>query len=487
MRREILLSGALALLLLGCRREPEPLVLTGLDRVARGEVELPAGRLGLVAHAASVTRDGAHAIDVLRARGLELVRLFGPEHGLRGEAAAGEEVAGGVDPDSGLPVLSLYGAQRAPSADDLADLDVLVLDLQDAGVRFYTYVSTLILCLEAAAAHGVTFVVLDRPNPLGGERVEGPVSAPREEVPVSFVNMAPGPLVHGMTFGEIARLVNAGLARPADLVVVEMAGWERAMTWLDTGLEWIPPSPNLRTVEAALAYPGTALLEATTVSEGRGTEAPFLRLGAPWLDAERLAAELEELHVADLGFAVRPIRFTPRASAAAPDPELAGEECAGLAVTVTDPAAASPYRFGLALLVALRDEQGFAWRGEGWLARLTGDSGLAAAVEAGLALDKLWQRDAAAGEEWRRVRAPFLLYGWSAASTATIRSEPATSVSAIAVTAPASTTTSRTRPSRSAAGTSISSSISSGPPAGSSSSRRASPSGPGMLTATSIG
>ncbi|HVS12465.1 MAG TPA: DUF1343 domain-containing protein [Thermoanaerobaculia bacterium] len=393
---------------------PRPVVRTGLDRVARGEVALPAGRLGLVAHVASVTADGVHAIDVLRAlppdHGVELVRLFGPEHGLRGEAAAGEQVADGVDPGSGLPVVSLYGAQRQPSAQDLDDLDVLVLDLQDAGVRFYTYVSTLMLCLEAAGEHGVTLVVLDRPNPLGGERVEGPISAPREEVPASFVNMAPGPLVHGLTFGEIARLVNAGLPRPADLVVVEMTGWERAMTWLDTELPWVPPSPNLRTAEAALAYPGTALLEATTVSEGRGTEAPFLRLGAPWLDAERLAAELEELGIAGSGFAVRPIRFTPRASPAATDPKHLHQECAGLEVTVTDPTPASPYRFGLALLVALRDEQGFAWRGEGWLARLTGDSGLAAAVEAGLGIDELWQRDAAGREEWRRTRAPFLLY-----------------------------------------------------------------------------
>jgi uncharacterized protein YbbC (DUF1343 family) len=424
-----------ALLLAACDREPAgdsgplaapavpapsgPVVRTGLDRVASGDAELPAGRLGLVAHAASLTADGVHAIDVLRARGLDLVRLFGPEHGLRGEAAAGEEVAGGVDPATGLPVVSLYGAQRQPSAEDLADLDVLVLDLQDAGVRFYTYVSTLMLCLEAAAEHGVTFVVLDRPNPLGGERVEGPVSAPREVVPESFVNMAPGPLVHGLTFGEIARLVNAALPEPADLVVVEMEGWERAMAWPDTGLPWVAPSPNLRTAEAALAYPGTALLEATTVSEGRGTEAPFLRLGAPWLDAGRLAAELAELGVADFGFAVRTTRFTPRASAAAPDPKHLDEECAGLEVAVTDPAAASPYRFGLALLVALRDEPGFAWRGEGWLARLTGDAGLAAAVEAGLGVDDLWKRDAAGSEEWRRARAPFLLYPSGAVAVTT--------------------------------------------------------------------
>jgi uncharacterized protein YbbC (DUF1343 family) len=385
-------------------------VRTGLDRVASGEVELPAGRVGLIAHAASVTHGGVHAIDVLRARGVELVRLFGPEHGLRGTAAAGEAVGGGVDAASGLPVVSLYGAQRQPGAHDLADLDVLVVDLQDAGVRFYTYVSTLMLSLEAAAEHGVTLVVLDRPNPLGGERVEGPPSAPRDEVAASFVNMAPGPLVHGLTLGEFARLHNARLERPAELVVVEMTGWRRSMSWLDTGLDWVAPSPNLRTAEAALAYPGTALLEATTVSEGRGTDAPFLTLGAPGLDAERLARKLETLGIGRFGFAARPIRFTPAGSAAAPDPKHEGVECAGLAVSVTDPQRASPYRLGLALLVALRDEEGFAWRGDGWLARLTGDAGLAAAVDAGATAEELWRRDAAAHAEWRHARAPFLLY-----------------------------------------------------------------------------
>ena len=414
MRAPGALAGV-ALLLIACRPAPTPEVevevevLTGLDRVDRGEVELPAGRIGLVAHGASVTREGVHAIDVLRSRGVDLVRLFGPEHGLRGEAAAGEVVADGDDVASGLPVKSFYGAQRAPAAADLADLDALVLDLQDAGVRFYTYVSTMILCLQAAAEHGVTFVVLDRPNPLGGERVEGPVSSPREQVPESFVNMAPGPLVHGMTLGEMARLVNAGLERPADLVVVELTGWQRSMTWPDTGLEWVPPSPNLRSVEAALAYPGTALLEATNVSEGRGTEAPFLRLGAPWLDAERVREELGRLGTA--GFELETTHFVPTRSPAAPNPKHRDEECAGLEVTVADLDAVSPYRLGLALLVALRDEPGFAWRGEGWLARLTGDAGLASSIEDGLSVQELWQRDAAAHEEWSRKRKPHLLYG----------------------------------------------------------------------------
>lgn len=284
-----------------------PRVRVGLERVAAGETQALAGkRLGLIVHAASVTADGRHAGEVLRERGLNVVRLFSPEHGLRGQAAAGESVAEDRDPVSGLPVVSLFGERRKPTPADLAGLDALVFDLQDAGVRFYTYASTLILALEAAADAGLDFIVLDRPNPLGGERIEGPISAPRNVVPASFLNLAPGPLVHGLTLGEMARYVNAHRERPARLTVVPMTGWTRRMTWADTGRPWVPPSPNLRSAEAALAYPGTALLEATNVSEGRGTESPFLLLGAPWLQnsgavsVPGLRVDTGSLHFPDL-------------------------------------------------------------------------------------------------------------------------------------------------------------------------------------------
>ncbi|MEN8162868.1 MAG: DUF1343 domain-containing protein, partial [Acidobacteriota bacterium] len=258
-----------------------------MDQIAAGHTEqLQNKRIGLIVHAASVASDGRHTIDVFQKAGLNVVRLLTPEHGLRSRAAAGEHVDSGTDEISGLPVVSLYGEHRKPTAEDLADLDSLVFDLQGAGVRFYTYVSTLILSLEAAAENGLEFVVLDRPNPLGGERIEGPVSAPREEVPSSFVNLAPGPLVHGLTLGEMAQLVNQGMEQPVRLSVIKMKGWERRMTWVDTGLGWVPPSPNLRSPEAALAYPGTGLLEGTNFSEGRGTPQPFLVIGAPWISTE---------------------------------------------------------------------------------------------------------------------------------------------------------------------------------------------------------
>jgi uncharacterized protein YbbC (DUF1343 family) len=379
-------------------------VRVGLERVAAGETEALAGkRLGLIVHGASVTADGRHAIEVLRGRGLNVVRLFAPEHGLRGQTAAGESVASDRDPVSGLPVVSLYGERRQPGLEDLAGLDALVFDLQDAGVRFYTYVSTLILSLQAAADAGIDLVVLDRPNPLGGERIEGPVSAPRDVVPASFLNLAPGPFVHGLTLGEMARYVNAHLERPARLTVVPMEGWTRQMTWTDTGRPWVPPSPNLRSAEAALAYPGTALLEATNLTEGRGTEAPFLLLGAPWLEVSVVKASP--------GFHFEPARFTPRAGPAAPQPKLEGQECNGLRVRVTDPAKVEPYRLGVSLLAAFSRQAGFEWRDGGEaLTRLIGTPRLLQDLRAETTVEEILTADAADHAAWRRERRPVLLY-----------------------------------------------------------------------------
>ena len=383
----------------------DAVVEVGLDRVAAGEDHgLRGKRLGLIVHAASVSSDGRHAIDVLRDSKLEVVRLLTPEHGLRSRAAAGEHVSSGRDPVSGLPVVSLYGSHRKPRPPDLEGLDVLVFDLQGAGVRFYTYVSTLILSLEAAAEAGLELVVLDRPNPLGGERIEGPMSAPRDVVPESFVNMAPGPLVHGLTLGEMARFVNQGLEKPARLSVVPMKGWKRSMTWTDTGLAWVPPSPNLRSPDAALAYPGIALLEGTNVSEGRGTATPFLIFGAPWLRSPKL-------QVSGPGFELEPILFTPSASPAAPDPKYLDQECHGMMVRVTDPATAQPYRLGVTLLAALSSRTGFEWKRDGAaLTWLLGTSRLLDDLRRGKTVEQILDADRADHEAWRRVRKPALLY-----------------------------------------------------------------------------
>lgn len=384
---------------------PAPAVSVGLEELEAGRgPDLRGRRLGLLAHAASVTADGRHAIAVLRGLGLDLRRLYAPEHGVRGDAAAGDRIPDGRDPHSGLPVLSLYGSKSVPAARDLAGIDVLVVDLQDVGVRFYTYVSTLLGCLEAAGAVGVEVLVLDRPNPLGGELVEGPLREPG--FPESLLSRAPGPLVHGLTLGEIARLANARLSRPARLRVVPLRGWRRSMRWTDTGRPWVPPSPNLRSAEAALAYPGTCLLEGTTVSEGRGSEAPFLLLGAPGLPTEALVAG-----VAVTGYRLTATTFVPIPSAAAAHPRYEGETCRGVRVHITDASATRPYRLGLSLLAALRGAGWLRWRDQGRaFDTLVGGRELRRGLDRGEGLDRLEGADEPGIADFRRTREEFLLY-----------------------------------------------------------------------------
>jgi uncharacterized protein YbbC (DUF1343 family) len=386
---------------------PAVQVKVGLEQVEADKgVPLKGKKIGLIMHAASVTSDGRRSVEVLRTQGVEVVRLFGPEHGALGTAAAGEKVGDAVDPLARVPVVSLYGAKSKPTPEDLAGLDALVYDLQDGGVRFYTYGSTMILALQAAAEAGIEFVVLDRPNPLGGERVEGPESDPRDQLPASLVNTAPGPLVHGLTAGEMAQYVNATLPKPAKLTVVPMKGWKRSMTWADTGLTWVSPSPNLRSAEAALVYPGTALLEGTSASEGRGTESPFLLVGAPWMKPEAIIPTLPAS-----GLALETATFTATGSPAAPDPKYKDQPSAGIRIAVKDAAAVMPYKFGVALLVALKAQPGFEWRRDGaaidWL---VGTKKLRAAIDRGDPVDAIVASDLPAIEAFRKARQKALLY-----------------------------------------------------------------------------
>lgn len=405
-RRDFLARSALLPPL--ARAAAKPRVRTGLDRVIdlRGE-PLMGKRVGLLVHAASLTASGTHAIDALSARGVKLVRLFGAEHGFRGLAAAGEKVDDAIDARSGLPVISLYGRKAKPLPEDLEGLDVFVVDMQDAGVRFYTFAATMMHCLDACAASEVPMFVLDRPNPLGGLRVEGPLSAPESEVPRSLVNMTPGPLVHGLTMAEIARVVNASREKKANLGEMKLQGWSRDMTWADTGLTWVNPSPNLRSPEACLAYPGTCLLEGTTATEGRGTDAPFLKIGAPWLKSAELARAVRVP-----GFQCEPTTFTPRSSAATPAPKHLDVACQGLQVRVTDAHRAQPYRLGVTLLIEMKKRHPeFAWLRDGsGFDRLVGTRSLRVAIDRGDSADTIVAADAQAIDAFRQSRAPSLLY-----------------------------------------------------------------------------
>jgi len=378
-------------------------IQTGLDVLCAERLDLLRGRrVGVLCHPASVDGDLVHVVDRLVAAGVRPARLFGPEHGVRGEAQDMIGVDHDKDARTGIPVTSLYGEtfdSLAPSAAELGDVDVLVVDLQDVGSRYYTYVWTMALAMQAAARAGVAVVVLDRPNPLGGraEDLEGGTVEPACE---SFVGLGAVPVRHGMTAGEIARLVRAGLpwgaprfAMPldCDLTVVAMRGGRRAMSFDATGLPWVLPSPNMPTLDTAFVYPGQCLVEGTNLSEGRGTTRPFEIVGAPFLDGYRLAARLEAQRLPGVRF--RPLSFRPMFH------KFANRSCGGVQLHVSDRASFRPYRTGLALLAAARAEApaDFRWRTEPYefvadppaIDLLTGSAAARRAIEAGAGLEAL--------------------------------------------------------------------------------------------------
>jgi uncharacterized protein YbbC (DUF1343 family)/CubicO group peptidase (beta-lactamase class C family) len=321
---------------------PPAKVLTGIDVLERDGFSILKGkRVGLVTNPSGLDAAGQRTVDVLfRAPGVTLAALFSPEHGLGG--AADGDVGDGVEPRTKLPVYSLYGKRTRPTAAQLTGLDVLVFDLVDAGARFFTFETTLGYLLETAAEHHLPLVVLDRPNPIGGVAVEGPVLDPSR---TSFIGYHPLPIRHGLTLGELAGLFNKERSLGADLHVVRVEGWRRADDLAAAGVRWVNPSPNLRSVDEALLYPGVALVEATNVSVGRGTPHPFEQVGAPWIDGGRLAAALAEKHLPGVRFVAT--TFTPETSV------YAGERCQGVLLQVTDRAHLEPVRTGLSIAGAL--------------------------------------------------------------------------------------------------------------------------------------
>jgi uncharacterized protein YbbC (DUF1343 family) len=325
----------------------------GIDVLRADNFAALAGlRVGLVTNHTGIARDGTTTIDLLhRAPSVELVALFGPEHGIRGTEDTAE-IADSRDAATGLPVYSLYhGQTRKPSPEHLAGLDALVFDIQDIGTRFYTYISTLGLCMEVAADSGVKrFFVLDRVNPIGGLLVDGPLRyGPRQ-----FVAHHEIPLIHGMTAGELAQMFRAENRIEIDLTVVPVRGWERAQRFDATGLPWVNPSPNMRSLAAALLYPGVGLLEFTNLSVGRGTPAPFEVIGAPYItDPNRFAQKLNDAKLPGLRFEA--VTFTPDASV------FAGERCGGARIAVTDPDALRALDLGLVLAATLLSDYGGAF------------------------------------------------------------------------------------------------------------------------------
>jgi uncharacterized protein YbbC (DUF1343 family) len=377
-------------------------VRSGLDVLeASGFASVRGKRLALLTNPTGVTRNGRTAAALLlsekaKTAGVSLVRLFSPEHGLA--AALDEKVGDSVDAATGLRVVSLYGEKRRPSPGDLEGIDAVVVDLQDAGVRFYTYLTSLGYVMEECAKARVGVVVLDRPNPLGGEVVEGPPADPER---LSFTAVHTIPVRTGMTIGEIARMLNEERRIDATLTVVAMKGWRRSLWYDETGLPWVNPSPNLRSVTQATLYPGVALLETTNVSVGRGTDAPFELLGAPWVDAERLARTLNVRGIPGVRFA--PVEFAPASS------KYAGERCRGVRMTVTDRAALRSVALGIEIATALRDLHPSDWKRERFGELLASGAALAR-FERGESAAQVVSGWAAAQMEFELRRARYLAY-----------------------------------------------------------------------------
>jgi len=329
-------------------------VIPGLTRLLASR-RLEGLRVGLVCNPASVDAQLAHASDLLlRAPGVTLAALFGPQHGFRADLQDNMiESPHATDARRRVPVYSLYSETREPTAEMLRGLDVLVIDLQDVGARIYTFVYTMANCLRAAARHGLPVVVCDRPNPIGGDAVEGPMLEPGFE---SFVGLFPLPMRHGLTIGELAALFNTHFGLAADLHVERMEGWSRGLYFDETGLPWVMPSPNMPTLDTAMVYPGAVLFEGTQVSEGRGTTRPFELLGAPWVDADRFAAELNALQLGGVHY--RPVIFEPTFH------KHAREACGGCQIHVTDRRQFRPVLASVAVMAAFHraDPSRFAWR-----------------------------------------------------------------------------------------------------------------------------
>jgi uncharacterized protein YbbC (DUF1343 family) len=388
-----------------------PHVHCGLDVLVGERGPLLRGRrIALVTHQASVDARLRHAVPLLASlRGVTLAALWAPEHGIWGAPQDHAHIRFERDPLTGLPVHSLYGERRTPTRAMFRGLDAVVVDLQDVGARYYTFIWTTALVMRAAAAAGVEVVVLDRPNPLGGARVEGNVADPAY---ASFVGLYPLAIRHGMTVGEIAAYLNARHALGCDLTVVRMRGWRRAMLWEDTGVPWVAPSPNMPTPDTARVYPGGCLYEGTNLSEGRGTTRPFEWVGAPYLEAHVYADALNELRLP--GAAFRPARFTPTFH------KWAGRECGGVQIHVTDAARFKPYLTGLAVIAVARrlSPRGFAWRRPPYeferkklpIDILCGTDAIRKAIERRRPLAEIERAWAPGLHAWMRERARYLMY-----------------------------------------------------------------------------
>ena len=373
-------------------------VQTGLDVLESQKFAPLRGKhVGLITNHTGLDSRERSIVDVLsHAPGVQLIALFSPEHGLAGRND--EKVASSKDPATGLPVYSLYGETRRPTDEMLKGIDTLVFDVQDAGVRFYTYTATMAYCMEEAAKRNIAFFVLDRPNPLGGEIVEGPML---DSDKTSFVAYYPLPVRYGLTIGELAQLFNAENHIGADLHVIAIRNWHRNYFFESTGIKWIPPSPNLRTIKGSILYPGIEILQSAGVSVGRGTQTPFEEFGAPWMNGDEVAATLNARNLPGVRFSGQP--FIPIAGL------YSGQRCGGVAIRVTDRFKVRSMRMGLeiaAILQKLHPKQFDTAK----LLELVGNADTIQQLQAGAAPEKIVTSWSAALTAFDQIRRKYFLY-----------------------------------------------------------------------------
>lgn len=398
-----LLSTSIVLLDADAKSEPKkPKVELGVDRLMENPDILKGKRVGLITNPTGINAERTSIVDLFdQSDDFELTALYGPEHGVRGDAQAGSTVSSYIDEVTGLPVYSLYGATKKPTPDMLEDVDVLVFDIQDVGTRYYTYIYTMAYAMEAAAENGIPFVVLDRPNPQGGLRVDGPVLDPDY---ASFIGLYPIPLKHGMTVGELAQLFNSEYHIQADLEVVKMKGWKRSMMYEDTALPFVMPSPNMPTTDTVNVYPATGLFEGTNLSEGRGTTKPFQLIGAPYIQAHEYAKELNDLDLP--GVAFRAASFTPTFS------KHAGKLTHGVEVYVTDPTRFESTKTGIAMIQTAHDlyPDDFAFLANDFITKLTGNAYVKDMILEGAPLDEILTKIEDERDAFLPIRKDYLMY-----------------------------------------------------------------------------
>ncbi len=387
-------------------------VRIGADILVSEKIDLLKNRnIAIATNQTGRLSNGTSIVDTLWNLGINIIALFGPEHGIRGGAQAGEIILDGKDDKTGIPIYSLYGKNRKPTAEMLKNVDLILFDIQDIGARFYTYISTMYYLLETAAENNIEIIILDRPNPLSGNYVNGPVL---NKDHISFVGIAPIPIAHGMTVGELAKyFTGEKLFNNADklnLKVIECKNLRREQYFNETGLKWIKPSPNIPDFETALVYPGLCLLEATNVSEGRGTDKPFLKFGAPYINSVDLQKYLELSEIEGVKFIQT--SFTPVSiKGVAEHPKYENELCQGIEIQITDPKVFDPINLGITLIYELKRLYPAYFKiNENWMSKLYGSDSLYIALEEGktpIQIINSWDKKL---EEFKKIRQKYLLY-----------------------------------------------------------------------------